>query len=391
MQVSPAVRDIVLLGGGHSHIQVVKRFAMRPLAGARLTLVANDLQSPYSGMLPGCVAGSYSSEEIHFNLERLCQFAGIRFIHADVVGLDLSANMVQLNARPPLRFDLLSINTGAQPVAPYPGAVTVKPIGRFLPAWRRLQNEIESGDTLSIVGAGAGGVELALAIRAVLPNITLRVVGFELLPGHNHRARTLVGQALIDHQIEWVRSRVERYEAGCLQLSGEHKLTTTHVLWVTDVKAAAWIEPSGLATDEDGFISVGKSLRSVSHDAVFAAGDVAHLVGQERPKSGVFAVRQGPVLAHNLRQAVLGLPLNEYRAQTKQLGLIGLGDDRAIATRGNWAAQGKHWWRLKQFIDRRFMRTFNDLKFMEDDGFNLPSAFRGDLDADAMRCGGLRC
>jgi selenide,water dikinase len=388
MQVpTPAVRDIVLLGGGHSHIQVVKRFAMRPLAGVRLTLVANDLLSPYSAMLPGCVAGFYAPEDIHFNLERLCQFAGIRFIHADVVGLELSANMVLLDGRPPLRFDLLSINTGAQPVAPYRGAVTVKPIGKFLPAWQRMQDDLKSGDTLSIVGAGAGGVELALAIRAVWPELDLRLVGTELLPGHNHRARTLVERALIDRKIEWVQSRVEGYADGCLKLPGA-QLPSAHVLWVTDVRAADWIEEAGLATDDKGFVSVGKSLRSVSHEAVFASGDVAHLVGQERPKSGVFAVRQGPVLAHNLRQAVLGLPLRQYRAQTKELGLLGLGDDRAIATRGSWAAQGNHWWRLKQFIDRRFMRNFNDVKFMEDDGFNLPSALRGDIDADAMRCGG---
>jgi selenide,water dikinase len=389
MQIeTPVVRDIVLVGGGHSHVQVIKRFAMDPLPGARVTLVANELQSPYSGMLPGCIAGVYSEEEIHFNLERLCQFAGARFIHAPVEGLDLEANLAQLSGRPPLRYDLLSINTGAQPVAPYPTAITVKPIGKFLPEWRRVRQQLNPGDTLSVVGAGAGGVELVLAIRAALREIKIVLIGAELMPGHNPKAKSLVARSLADRHIEWVESRVDGYDSEGLTLQTGERLPTDHVLWVTDVRAAPWFAESGLATDADGFIRVGKELLSVSHANVFAAGDAAHLVGQARPKSGVYAVRQGPVLAHNLRQAVQRLPLRKYRAQKQQLGLLGCGDETAIATRGNWAAKGPYWWKLKQLIDKRFMRKFNDLDFMPDPGFRLPAAFAGEIAQEAMRCGG---
>ncbi len=124
-QAVPAVRDVVLVGGGHSHVQVLKAWGMKPQPGVRLTLVSRDLDTPYSGMLPGCISGVYDADEIHIKLAPLCQFANARLIHADVRGIDLAEQRVELGDRPPLRFVWLSLNSGAVAVAPQPDAVTV--------------------------------------------------------------------------------------------------------------------------------------------------------------------------------------------------------------------------------------------------------------------------
>ena len=141
----PPLRDIVLIGGGHSHVQVLKSFGMRPEPGVRLTLITPTLETPYSGMLPGCIAGVYDPDEIHIKLLPLSNFAGARLLQADAVGVDLDQRMVQLRDRPPLRYDLLSINSGAVPVAPHPDAITVKPISTFLPKWQAIRESIEPG------------------------------------------------------------------------------------------------------------------------------------------------------------------------------------------------------------------------------------------------------
>ena len=190
---TPIVRDLVLVGGGHSHVQVLKYFAMKPEPGVRVTLVTQDRLTPYSGMLPGCIAGCYSVQDIHINLDRLCQFADARLIHAEVQGLDLSGQLLQLPDRPPIHYDVVSINTGAVPQRVHPDAITVKPIGQFLPHWQRLSAEVRDGDKIVVVGAGAGGVELIMAARASLGlKVDLTIAGRGLLPGHGESVRAAV-------------------------------------------------------------------------------------------------------------------------------------------------------------------------------------------------------
>jgi len=388
-QPVPALRDVVLVGGGHSHVQVLKSFAMRPQPGVRLTLICRDLQTPYSGMLPGCISGVYSEDDIHIKLPPLCRFAGARLIHDEVAGLDLDAGRVQFADRPELRYDVLSLNTGAVPKQPHADAVTVKPISRFLPKWREIRDHIQAGQTLVVVGGGAGGVELALAARRVLPGgVVLQLVSESLLPGHNPGVVDKARAALARHRIDWIKGRAESEQHGALQLSNGQILNAAHVLWVTDVQAPTWLAASGLATDARGFVSVDEHLRSVSHSDVFAAGDVAHLVGQERAKSGVYAVRAGPYLTENLRRTVTGAPLKPYRAQAQHLALIGDGHGSAIASRGNWSGEGCHWWWIKDRIDQNFMSKFNDLPKMYEKVPKLPETLAASLPDQLMRCGG---
>jgi selenide,water dikinase len=394
IQLVPAVRDLVLIGGGHSHVQVLKAFAMRPQPGIRITLITRDLLTPYSGMLPGAVAGVYRPEEIFIKLQGLSQFAGARLIHAEASGLDPAARQIQFCDRPPLRYDIVSINCGATPLAPESGAITVKPISQFLPKWQMLTRSISESQSLAIIGSGAGGVELAFAARHALdkqvgPGVQIHLVGSHLLAGHNAAARELARRALSEAHIEWHEDRALAHRDGrLLTLASGESLLCDHALWVTDVRAPAWLSDAGLQTDERGFMKVNSHLQSVSHPEIFGAGDVVDLVGQPRPKSGVYAVRAGPVLAQNLRRVLTGRRLLSYKAQKKHLALIGLANGTALASRGGWASSNALWWRMKRRIDIRFINKFNQLPVIHQAIVKLPGPLRAAHDLQSMRCGG---
>lgn len=380
----PAARDLVLIGGGHAHVQVLRSFGMQPLPGVRLTLISPDVFTPYSGMLPGYVAGLYKHEQIHIDLVRLTNFAQARFVRAQVAGLDLAAQTIQLPGRPDIRFDLLSINSGAIPEAPLEDAVTVKPIADFLPKWHAAGLGAQA-----IVGAGAGGVELALAVRESKGGaVPVYLIGPELLPQHGQRARRLVAKELAAQNIQFLPHRVVNQSDDALLLDSGQELKTGSVFWVTGVRAPGWLADAGLAVDAKGFVCVDQHLRSTSHDCVFAAGDVAELTGQSRPKSGVFAVRAGPALTANLRATLLQQPLKRFRAQRLHLALLGYAGGKALASRGEWAHSGRIWWWLKQKIDLQFMSKFNDLPEIPQSDYALPKHLRDDLPEQTMRCGG---
>ena len=387
----PALRDIVLLGGGHANVQVLKRFGMRPEPGVRLTIVAREPHSPYSGMLPGLVAGVYAWDDIHIDLARLAAFADARFIAAEATGLDPEQRQVTFDARPPLRYDVLAINTGGIPGEDFASSFVtpVKPIGRFLPVWRDLVEGTDRPGHLTIVGAGAGGVELALAIRHRTGiACTILDAAIEPLAGFAPAARRRVVRVLRERGIELLTGfEVSDARGGAVRAADGRSLTTDHVLWVTGVEAPLWPGVAGLATDVDGFIAVNDALQSVSHPDIFAAGDVAGPVGQPRPKSGVYAVRQGPALAANVRRHAVGRTLRRFRAQRHALAIIGLGVGNAVASRGSWAVSGPWVWRIKQWIDRRFIRKFNALPTMPQEVPKVARALSGEL-PESMRCGG---
>ena len=382
-------QDLVLVGGGHAHVHVLKRFGMRPSPGVRLTLIARDVETPYSGMLPGYVAGHYRFDECHIDLMRLARFAGARLIHAEAVGLDRARREVLCRNHPPIRYDIVSLDIGITPRRDaIPGAaehtVPVKPIDRFAERWERLLDRAKALDglRLAVVGGGAGGVELALAARhrlagllAAPPEVTL-VTRDALLPSHNPRVRAKFARILAERAIRVVDNNpVARVEAGRLILGDGAAMPFDEALWVTEAAAAPWLAETGLPLDACGFFETDDYLRSPGDPAVFAAGDIAAMRGHPRAKSGVYAVRAGPKLAENLRRALAGQPLRRAVPQRRALALIGTGDGRAVASRGAFAAEGAWLWRLKQGIDRRWMRGYAELPAM-------------DLSDEAMRCGG---
>ena len=384
------IRDIVLLGGGHAHVQVLKRFGMRPAAGARLAIVAREPHSPYSGMLPGFVAGIYEYDDVHIDLARLAAFADARFVAAEATGLDVANQCLTFDDRPPLRYDVLSINTGGVPESSAASAFAtpVKPIGAFLPKWREL---LAGGIRhVTIVGAGAGGVELALAIAAgERIQCTLVDAGERILDGFSAAARRRALRALRGRGIETLTGFcAAKAEDGQVAAEDGRTVRTDHVLLATGVAAPAWAAASGLATDADGFVAVDGTLQSTSHRGVFAAGDVAAILGQPRPKSGVYAVRQGATLARNLRAAALGGRMRSFKPQRRAMAIIGLGNGEAVANRGRLAAAGAWVWRWKRGIDLRFMRKFNDLPAMDAEPVDQLAQDGSGEGQPAMRCGG---
>jgi selenide,water dikinase len=417
---SPILRDIVLIGGGHSHAVALRMWAMRPVPGARLTLICTDTETPYSGMLPGFIAGHYDCEDIHIDVRRLAEFAGARYYRDEVVGIDRAERRVICRQRPPVAYDLLSINIGSTPrlghvAGAHAHAVPVKPIRQFGERWRALLERVRQHagrTTVAVVGAGAGGVELALAMHYRLGRelrargrdpdelaVHLFSAGTEILPTHNRAVRRAFEGVLAERGIAVHRdAEVVEVAPGRLRTRRGETLAADEVVWVTQAGGAAWLAATGLALDEAGFIRVTDSLRTETDPRIFAAGDCASMIGRPLEKAGVFAVRMGPVLAENLRRSLLDQPLKAYRPQRRWLALISTGDRHAIASRGALFARGDWVWRWKDRIDRRFMERFSDLPAMDAmQGKAKPVAEPIPLEAAeqtqaisalAMRCGG---
>jgi selenide,water dikinase len=390
----PIRKDLVLLGGGHSHAIALRMFGMKPLSGVRVTLLTEASDTAYSGMLPGHVAGFYSREQCHIDLRRLAQFAGAQLYLDRAIGLDLQTNQILCATRPPVRFDWLSIDIGSTPKPldlPNPTIIAAKPVRHFLQEWDRVvQRVTQSPDqpiSLGIVGGGAGGVELALTIQHRLqqilraanqPQTHLTIHLFhraaELMLQHGRWVRDRLHQVLIQRDIQLhLPESVQTVNAGQVQCESGLTVNCDEVFWVTHASAPDWLGKSGLAVDQEGFVLVDDTLRSCSHAQVFAAGDVATMVNHPRPKAGVFAVRQAKPLVENLRRSLQAKSLKPFQPQHHYLGLIGTADGSAIASWGTIGWQASWLWRWKDHIDRRFMQQFTDLPKMDDRLSNSPA------------------
>jgi len=368
---TPGAQDLLLIGGGHSHALALRMLAMKPLSGVRVTLVSDVSSAPYSGMLPGHVAGFYTWEEMHIDLRRLCAFASATFVPGQVDGMEAATRTVHVAGRPPMRADVISLNIGSHPaLSGVPGAarwaIPAKPVPELLAGWERVKAAAAGRPChVVLVGGGAGGVELALTMNHVLggrASITLLHKGERLLPGHNERVRSLFTRLLPERGVT-VRTGTEAAEvtAEGVRTATDDFIEADFVFWVTQAAAPAWIAASGLATTEEGFIRVSPTLQALGHPAIFAVGDVATIEGEPRPKSGVFAVRMAKPLVANLRALLSGRPLKAYHPQRQFLSLIGTGDGQAVASRRWLAGRSALFWTLKDSIDRRFMRKFADL------------------------------
>ncbi len=395
-QVSqPIVKDLVLIGGGHSHAIVLRMFGMNPLPGVRITLITEASDTPYSGMLPGHVADFYSHDECHIDLRRLAQFAQAQLYIDRVIGLDLDNKKVLCANRPPVAFDLLSIDIGSTPARiTVPGAaqytIPAKPVSQLLARWYEVVEQVRQNPQqpicLGIVGGGAGGVELALAMQSHLQQVlkatqqpidNLEIHLFhrdaELMPNYNswvrRRLKEILTQRGMKLHLQETVSEVQPHKGRgallCALTESGLIVECDRIFWVTQASAPDWLKAAGLETDSKGFIQVDDRLQSVSHPDVFAAGDVATIVDHPRPKAGVFAVRQGKPLFNNLRQTLLEKPPKPYKPQKQYLSLIGTGDGKAIASWGKFGFGPTHWlWRWKDRIDRQFMKRFNKLPGM---------------------------
>lgn len=404
MPVKTNLRELVLVGGGHSHVQVLRGFAMQPPPDARITLVVDVPIAVYSGMVPGFVAGQYRADELEIDVLPLGRRCGARVIMAPAIGIDSQNRRIELAGRPSIPYDLASIDIGSTVSdLDLPGvrerAIPTRPIGRFVQRVDQILGEIahSQGNTpLVIVGGGAGGVELAFTLeqraRMELGRRVRTVLihgGGEILTGYStHLVRRIRANAERRGIEIFCSQKVIGAEDGAVLLDGGETLTYAALVWVTGAIGHPLARDSGLPTGKRGFLRIRSTLEVEGHKNLFAVGDCATLIDHPRtPKAGVYAVRQGPLLIHNLRAALRDEPLRAYRPQGDFLTLLNLGDGRAVGAKWGRSFEGRWVMRLKDTIDRRFMRRF---QVLNPDG-SLTAEFARpfvSMDPEDMVCGG---
>lgn len=376
IQHTPGAKHLVLLGAGHAHVHVLQGFAQRLPADVRITVVAPYPRQLYSGMVPGFVAGHYALDECVIPLARLLAGCGARYVEDSAVALDAAAKTVTLASGEVLAWDWLSLNTG--PVmnpdtidAQMPGArehaLFVRPIEAFAHLWPRVAALGQSRPIhLAVVGAGAAGLELAMAAAhrlqgsACPPGSRVSLVTGGGTPAQSYPSgvQRRVVNALQRLKISVVPKACVGMVAGGILLGGGEELACDAPLLAVGAQAPHWLAASGLALDEAGFVSVNSFQQSTSHASVFAVGDVASRVDVSHPRSGVYAVRAGPGLLVNLRSAVQGLGLQSYQPASRTLNLISCGERYAIAAWGPMHVEGRWVWRVKDRIDRGFVARY---------------------------------
>lgn len=390
----PILKDLVLVGGGHAHALLLRIWAMQPLPGVRLTLINPDAAVPYTGMLPGLIAGHYRRDEIMIDLVRLARFAGARLILDRVTGIDRAARRLHLGQRPSLSYDLCSLDIGITSDLPeLPGfsqyAHAAKPLGDFAAAWQAFVARALPKPRITVIGAGVGGVELALACKHRLPDasVTLLEQGSTALAALGHGARAALHAHLVRADITVLTDATPAaIHADAVTLTTGTQRASDFTLAVAGSRPHAWLGQTGLALN-NGFLTVSDRLQT-SDPAIFAAGDCADLGFAPRPKAGVYAVRAAPILLHNLRASLLGQPLKAFKPQRDYLKLISTGDKTAVADKWGLRLDAAWLWAWKDRIDRKFMAKFAHYPAM---ARSLPDpALPGLSDAmgDKPLCGG---
>lgn len=387
-------QHLVLVGGGHAHVQVIKALAQRPHY-LKVTLIDAQSSASYSGMVPGCVAGLYSMEQTQLRLEPLAQWAGLEFIRERVVDLDGDQKMLKLRDGRTVNFDVVSLDIGStvQGLQHTPGArrftIPTRPIDQLITRLESVRSELKNSQGqnqqqragLVVIGGGAAGIELALSVSSrwqkdsIPTSTTILDAGSVLLPGESLAVQETV-QTVLDNRKIRVRhgSHVVEITDDHVCLKDGSKLAYTHCIWATGAgphALARRLQNRGLECDKHGWIMVTSTLQSVSHPYIFAAGDCASIVdlpeGRSPPKAGVYAVRSGPILLQNLTAYLQSMrdgppthvSLKQYAPQDDFLKLIGCGDGKALGFRFGMVMQGEWVFQLKDSIDQNFMKLFD--------------------------------
>lgn len=370
----PILSDLVLIGGGHAHALVARMWGMNPMPGVRLTLINPDPATPYTGMLPGLIAGHYTRDEMMVDLVRLGRFAGARVILDRVTGIDREGRRILLQNRPSIPYDMASIDIGISSDLPditgfRTHAVAAKPLGNYAEQWEAFVALGLPNPRVVIIGAGVGGVELALASHhrlaatGAVPDVVLLERAETALAGIGAGTQRRLLAHLKRAGIRLVtQAKVTEIAEGHVSLEGAPDLPSDFTLAVSGTRPQGWLAGTGLALHE-GYVAVSPTLQS-SDPVIFSAGDCAHLSHAPRAKAGVYAVREAPILFHNLRAALLGQPLRRYWPQSDYLKLISTGGKGAVADKWGLPLDGAWLWRWKDRIDRGFMAKFADYPSM---------------------------
>lgn len=370
-------KNVVLIGGGHAHALVLHEWGMNPVDDIRVTVINPAPTAPYTGMLPGFIAGHYKREELDYDLVSLARFADAELVLGKATDIDRQAKTITVDGHPSIPYDVCSINVGITSAIPnLPGfeqhAVPAKPLGLLASRWTEFvdsRQDISAPPRVAVIGGGVGGSELAMAMS------------FRLRQQRHEPVVTVIDRSTILHEAGEtaqrelreelrglgvvIRENVEVEEVCANHLvaswAGEtEELPTDFVVGAAGAHPFPWLSELGLATT-NGFIDIGETLQTTTDPHVFAAGDCAHLTFDPRPKAGVFAVREAPYLAKNIRALLHGKNLDTFDPQVDYLKLISLGRKSAGADKFGRFTKGPAMWKLKDRIDRKFMNSLKDL------------------------------
>lgn len=373
----PLTQDLVFVGGGHAHALVLRAWGMDPLPGARLTVINPGPTAPYTGMLPGHVAGHYGCDDLEIDLVRLCRHARARFIQDKAVGIDRSRREVILQERGPIAYDIASIDVGITAEMALPGfaehGIGAKPLDVFAARWRGFLDAVDRGAApadVAVIGGGVAGCELAMAMAYRLreaghaPQVTVVEAGPQI-SGVSDRARRVMLRAMADMGVSVRKgAQVTEIQADQVLLQGQEPVAGALCVGAAGAFPHDWIAQTDLPLQE-GFIEVGPDLGVKGDAHLFAVGDCAVMPHAPRPKAGVFAVRAAPVLRDNLRAALSGGTRRQWQPQRDYLKLISLGGKSAMAEKYGLTLAGPFMWRWKDRIDRAFMNRLSDLPDMK--------------------------
>jgi len=366
-------KRVILVGGGHAHILALTGYAAKPPDDVEIMLVTPSRFQTYSGMLPGWIYGNYAAEDCRIDLTGLAQRAGAQILLRQVMSIDATSRRVDLDNGERLAFDVLSLDMGSQTntasLAPLGGKLLpVKPLDRFFQVWPDVlaAADEKSGYRLDVVGGGAAGVEIALAAVHALSTldpaarVNLWISDSGILPGHAPAVQRRIGQCLFTKGVP-VRL-FSRSAANDPESIGSLFAQSDCVIAATGAAAPAGLAGSGLSLDDRGYVCVDRYHRTLSHADIFAAGDMCSRQDVQMARSGVHAVRAGPILGANLLAAIRGESLRPYMPRASSMYLLACGPRQAVMSWGTWSAQGVGVGWLKDFIDRRFVRqhSFRD-------------------------------
>lgn len=365
------MKRLVLVGGGHAHLSVLRALARDKPTGVEVVLVTPSTHQNYSGMLPGWMAGHYTQEQCQIDLQPLAQVAHVHLVVDRINGMDADRHCVALTDGRQIEYDLLSLDTGSEIDVSWletagERLLPVKPLDGFLEAWPKALAAARKNPAyrLVVVGGGAAGVELALAARHAFAianidgRVELVVSESGLLAGHAAGVQRRVTHALARADVIVHHQRAVGAEEGVM-LSDGTLLSADCVIAATGARAPCWLQPSRLKLDENGYVAVDAHHRSLSHSNVFAAGDVCARQDLAMARSGVHAVHAGPVLAANLLATLFDRPLASYQPRRRSLYLLACGPQYAIASWGGFSAEGEWVWRWKDRIDSGFIARFS--------------------------------
>ena len=367
------IKKILLLGGGHTHVLVLKN-----LMGKRfphhVTLINEDRFLIYTGMLPGFIAGHYGLQEIRVDLSLLCRRArekGVRVNFVEASLKSIKENSV-ITDKGDLSYHLASLNLGVASSVPdsihKDYSLSLKPMGLFVSKWQNLYRKLsgsEKNSHIAVIGGGAGGLEVALALawrfRFLPIKISLITVD-SLLPNYAEKLVSRARYALEQAKIRlWEYFRAQDFQDSKLSIcsvadsSVINEVAADYVFWSTHGVPPSWLKCSPLACDETGFVKVNRFLQSVSHPNIFAAGDLASFEKLQLAKAGVFAVRQAPYITRNLMAKTENGRMVAYYPQKHFLTLLSLGQKKALGQRGYLCFSGVWVWQWKNYLDRDFI------------------------------------